>query len=87
MARKFVSRVAKYETSTNLFENLHYDSWSLIKYENKCRGIKNGKDMQSQIKSSHLNITLLAFHKNIFKISPTGQHVALNNMLFFASEM
>ena len=24
-----VSRVAKYETSTNLFENLHDDSWSL----------------------------------------------------------
>ncbi len=30
MVRQFVSRVAKYETSTNLFENVHYDSWSLI---------------------------------------------------------
>ena len=53
--RKFVSRVAKYETSTNLFENLHYDSWSLIKYENKCRGIKTlnynylGRDNKSNL--------------------------------------
>ncbi len=52
MVRNFVSRVAKYETSTNLFENLHYDSWSLIKYENECPGMKNGKfnSVKSRIK-------------------------------------